>query len=124
MTYSNLAEGLVKRFGDTVALDGIDLAVRTGSVFGVDAVLGGEQPGLIQAGDGRAEIAVGHVHQGRAAPQRAQPGSADVEHDPRVVIGADLKRPEHGDLHSSIVPDPVTSARVVCLRWQCETMPV
>jgi oleandomycin transport system ATP-binding protein len=38
MTYSILAEGLVKRFGvqgGTVALDGIDLAVRTGSVFGL-----------------------------------------------------------------------------------------
>src|SRR6516225_3683227 len=35
MTYSILAEGLVKRFGETVALDGIDLAVRTGSVFGL-----------------------------------------------------------------------------------------
>jgi oleandomycin transport system ATP-binding protein len=35
MTYSIVAEGLVKRFDDTVALDGIDLAVRTGSVFGL-----------------------------------------------------------------------------------------
>jgi oleandomycin transport system ATP-binding protein len=35
MTYSILAEGLVKRFGDTIALDGIDLAVRAGSVFGL-----------------------------------------------------------------------------------------
>ena len=38
MTYSIVAEGLVKRFGDqggTVALDGIDLAVPTGSVFGL-----------------------------------------------------------------------------------------
>jgi len=35
MTYSIVTEGLVKRFGDTVALDGIDLAVRTGSVFGL-----------------------------------------------------------------------------------------
>ena len=35
MTYSIITEGLVKRFGDTVALDGIDLAVRTGSVFGL-----------------------------------------------------------------------------------------
>ena len=35
MTYSIIAEGLVKRYGETVALDGIDLAVRTGSVFGV-----------------------------------------------------------------------------------------
>ncbi|MGH3197257.1 MAG: hypothetical protein ACRDNT_15285 [Streptosporangiaceae bacterium] len=35
MTYSIVAEGLVKRFGETRALDGIDLAVRTGSVFGL-----------------------------------------------------------------------------------------
>jgi len=28
MTYAIVAEGLVKRFGETVALDGIDLAVR------------------------------------------------------------------------------------------------
>jgi oleandomycin transport system ATP-binding protein len=35
MTYSITAEGLVKRYGATVALDGIDLAVRTGSVFGL-----------------------------------------------------------------------------------------
>src|ERR1700678_1243141 len=34
MTYSIIAEGLVKRYGATVALDGIDLAVRTGPVFG------------------------------------------------------------------------------------------
>jgi oleandomycin transport system ATP-binding protein len=35
MTYAIQAEGLVKRFGDTVALDGVDLAARTGSVLGV-----------------------------------------------------------------------------------------
>jgi len=35
MTYSIMAEGLVKRFGGTAALDGIDLAVRAGSVFGL-----------------------------------------------------------------------------------------
>jgi oleandomycin transport system ATP-binding protein len=35
MTYSIVADGLVKRFGQTRALDGIDLAVRTGSVFGL-----------------------------------------------------------------------------------------
>jgi oleandomycin transport system ATP-binding protein len=35
MTYTIVAEGLAKRFGDTVALDGIDLAVRTGTVFGL-----------------------------------------------------------------------------------------
>jgi oleandomycin transport system ATP-binding protein len=35
MTYAIQAEGLVKHFGDTVALDGVDLAARTGSVLGV-----------------------------------------------------------------------------------------
>jgi len=35
MTDSIMAEGLAKRYGNTVALDGIDLAVRTGSVFGL-----------------------------------------------------------------------------------------
>jgi oleandomycin transport system ATP-binding protein len=35
MTYSIIAEGLVKRFGATTALNGIDLQVRTGTVFGL-----------------------------------------------------------------------------------------
>src|SRR3954471_16358124 len=35
MTYAIQAEGLVKRFGETVALDGVDLAVRTGTVLGL-----------------------------------------------------------------------------------------
>ena len=30
-----LAEGLVKRFGDVVALDGVDLAVPAGTVLGL-----------------------------------------------------------------------------------------
>jgi ABC-type multidrug transport system ATPase subunit len=35
MTSSVVTEGLVKRFEETRALDGVDLAVRTGSVFGL-----------------------------------------------------------------------------------------
>ncbi|HEY1486427.1 MAG TPA: ATP-binding cassette domain-containing protein [Micromonosporaceae bacterium] len=35
MTHSIVAEGLTKRFGETIALAGVDLAVRTGSVFGL-----------------------------------------------------------------------------------------
>jgi oleandomycin transport system ATP-binding protein len=35
MSYAFQAEGLVKRFGNTTALAGIDLAARTGSVLGV-----------------------------------------------------------------------------------------
>jgi oleandomycin transport system ATP-binding protein len=34
-TYAIRAEGLVKRFGDTTALDGVDLAVRPGTVLGL-----------------------------------------------------------------------------------------
>jgi len=76
MTYSIIAEGLVKRFGDTVALDGIDLAVRTGSVFGL---LGPNGAGkttavrilatLMRPDGGRAAVCghdvVGHAHQVR-----------------------------------------------------------
>jgi oleandomycin transport system ATP-binding protein len=35
MTYSILAEGLIKRFGETRALDGVSLAVPAGTVFGL-----------------------------------------------------------------------------------------
>ncbi|HEX2773732.1 MAG TPA: ATP-binding cassette domain-containing protein, partial [Micromonosporaceae bacterium] len=35
MTYAIRAEGLVKRFGSTTALAGVDFAVRSGTVFGL-----------------------------------------------------------------------------------------
>src|SRR5262250_1227762 len=35
MTYSIIADGLVKRFGETRALNGVDLAVPAGTVFGL-----------------------------------------------------------------------------------------
>src|SRR5690606_40872572 len=35
MDHAIVAEGLVKRFGATTALDGVDLTVRTGSVVGL-----------------------------------------------------------------------------------------
>ncbi|HWC82026.1 MAG TPA: ATP-binding cassette domain-containing protein, partial [Pseudonocardiaceae bacterium] len=35
MSYAIQAEGLVKRFGKTTALDGVDLAVPTGTILGV-----------------------------------------------------------------------------------------
>jgi oleandomycin transport system ATP-binding protein len=35
MNHAVLAEGLAKRFGETTALDGVDLAARTGSVLGL-----------------------------------------------------------------------------------------
>jgi energy-coupling factor transporter ATP-binding protein EcfA2 len=76
MTYSIVAEGLAKRYGDTVALDGVDLAVRTGSVFGL---LGPNGAGkttavrilatLVQPDSGHATVGghdvVAHAHQVR-----------------------------------------------------------
>jgi len=76
MTYSIIAEGLVKRFDRTIALDGIDLAVRSGSVFGL---LGPNGAGkttavrilatLLRPDGGHAEVCghdvVGHAHQVR-----------------------------------------------------------
>src|SRR5687767_13810671 len=35
MTYAIEAKGLVKRFGETTALDGVDLTVPTGEILGV-----------------------------------------------------------------------------------------
>jgi oleandomycin transport system ATP-binding protein len=35
MTYSIIAEGLAKRYAETTALNGVDLNVRTGTVFGL-----------------------------------------------------------------------------------------
>jgi len=76
MTYSIIADGLVKRFGDTRALNGIDLAVPTGTVFGL---LGPNGAGkttavrilatLVQPDGGHATVCghdvVRHAHQVR-----------------------------------------------------------
>ena len=76
MTYSILAEGLVKEFGTTRALDGINLEVPTGTVFGL---LGPNGAGkttavrilatLLRPDGGHARVCghdvVGHAHQVR-----------------------------------------------------------
>ena len=74
--YSVLAEGLRKRYGDKVALDGLDLAVRQGTVLGL---LGPNGAGkttavrilstLLRADGGRAEVAGIDV---RAEPARVR----------------------------------------------------
>jgi hypothetical protein len=55
--------------------------------------------------------AVTLTHGSGSGHRIAQPGSADLEYGPRVV-GADLKRPEHRDLHTCIVPDSGSYARL------------
>ena len=76
MSYSIIAEGLTKRYGDTVALAGVDLEVRTGTVFGL---LGPNGAGkttavrilatLIRPDGGHASVGghdvVAHAHQVR-----------------------------------------------------------
>ncbi|RMI40243.1 ATP-binding cassette domain-containing protein [Streptomyces triticirhizae] len=74
--YSVVAEGLRKRYGDKVALDGLDLAVRRGTVLGL---LGPNGAGkttsvrilstLLRADGGRAEVAGVDV---RAEPARVR----------------------------------------------------
>jgi oleandomycin transport system ATP-binding protein len=64
MTYAIQAEGLVKRFGETRALAGVDLAARTGTVL---AVLGPNGAGkttavrilatLLRPDEGQATVA-------------------------------------------------------------------
>ncbi|CAL9356348.1 Daunorubicin_doxorubicin resistance ATP-binding protein DrrA [Streptomyces sp. enrichment culture] len=77
MTYAIQAEGLVKRFKETEALAGVDLAARTGSVLGL---LGPNGAGkttavrifatLLPPDGGRASVA-GHDVVGEAAAVRA-----------------------------------------------------
>jgi oleandomycin transport system ATP-binding protein len=80
MTYGIEAEGLTKRFGDTQALDGVDLAAREGTVLGV---LGPNGAGkttavrvlatLLQPDSGSARVA-GFDVVGQAAAVRSRIG--------------------------------------------------
>jgi ABC-2 type transport system ATP-binding protein len=86
MTYSILSEGLRKRFGATVALDGLDLAVPAGTVCGL---LGPNGAGkttavrilatLLRPDGGRAEVAGFDVAR-QASQVRARIGLT-VQHD-------------------------------------------
>ena len=71
MSHAIQVEGLVKRFGETTALDGIDLAVDTGTILGL---LGPNGAGkttavrilatLIKPDAGRASVGGFDVHLG------------------------------------------------------------
>jgi ABC-2 type transport system ATP-binding protein len=86
MTYSIYCEGLRKRYGDTVALDGLDLAVPPGTVCGL---LGPNGAGkttavrilatLLRPDGGRAEVAGFDV--GRQAARVRERIGLTVQHD-------------------------------------------
>ena len=107
--YAIEAEGLVKQFGDTLALDGVDLRARTGSVLGL---LGPNGAGkttavrilatLIQPDAGTAHVGGHDVHRDPQAVRRligltGQYASVDEELSGRqnlMLIGAllDLRK--------------------------------
>jgi oleandomycin transport system ATP-binding protein len=107
--YAIEAEGLVKQFGDTLALDGVDLRARTGSVLGL---LGPNGAGkttavrilatLIQPDAGTAHVGGHDVHRNPQAVRRligltGQYASVDEELSGRqnlMLIGAllDLRK--------------------------------
>ncbi len=74
MDYAIEARGLRKRFGDTQALDGVDLAARTGSVLGV---LGPNGAGKTTAVRILATLLAGRLRHGvRRRPRRRAPSPA------------------------------------------------
>ena len=75
MSYAVQAAGLVKRFGETTALDGVDLAARSGSVLGV---LGPNGAGKTTAVRILATLI-------RPDAGRATVGGYDVTHDAHKV---------------------------------------
>jgi oleandomycin transport system ATP-binding protein len=80
MTYAVQAEGLVKRYGTTKALDGVDLVVRQGTVLGL---LGPNGAGKTTA----VRVLTTLI---RPDAGRAQVGGFDVRHDAdrvRALIG-------------------------------------
>src|SRR5688572_31388909 len=80
MTNAILAEGLVKRFGQTTALNGVDLAVRPGTVLGL----------LGPNGAGKTTVVRILATLLRPDEGRATVGGLDVERDAdrvRAMIG-------------------------------------
>ena len=75
MTYSIITEGLVKRFGETRALDGIDLAVRTGSVFGLLGPNGAGKTTAVRILATLVRPDGGHAAPARPGPPRAHPAA-------------------------------------------------
>ncbi|HEY3681971.1 MAG TPA: ATP-binding cassette domain-containing protein [Streptosporangiaceae bacterium] len=75
MSYAIQAEGLVKRFGATKALDGVDLAARTGTVLGVLGPNGAGKTTAVRVLSTLLRADAGH----------ATVGGYDVAHDAHQV---------------------------------------
>jgi ABC-2 type transport system ATP-binding protein len=65
-----LAEGVVKRFGRKVALDGVDLAVPVGALYGIVGADGSGKTTLLRCIAGLVHLDAGRVLPGRAGQSR------------------------------------------------------
>jgi len=77
MSYAIQAEGLVKRFGETTALAGVDLAVPTGTILGVLGPNGAGKTTAVRILATLVQPDAGH----------ATVGGFDVQRDPLAVRG-------------------------------------
>ncbi|GIE75049.1 daunorubicin resistance protein DrrA family ABC transporter ATP-binding protein [Actinoplanes philippinensis] len=82
--YAIHVEGLVKRYGPAVALDGVDLRVPAGSVAGVLGPPGSGKTTLIRVLAGLTRPDEGRVT--ISAPRGARLGPAGPERDPTAVL--------------------------------------
>jgi oleandomycin transport system ATP-binding protein len=78
MSYAIHVEGLVKRYGETVALDGVDLRVPAGTVAGVLGPAGAGKTTLIRVlagltGHDAGRVTIGGTHPTRKGPTQKQP---------------------------------------------------
>jgi ABC-2 type transport system ATP-binding protein len=116
LEYSIEACGVTKRFGSLVAVDGVDLRVRTGELFGLLGPNGAGKTTLVRMLTGLLPLTAGH----------ASVAGADVERDPdgvRRAIGVvpqaltsdlDLTGHENMDIFARFfeVPAPVRKPRI------------
>ncbi|MCH7232675.1 ATP-binding cassette domain-containing protein [Glycomyces sp. L485] len=106
MDYAFKTEGLVKRFGKTTALAGVDLAAEPGTVL---EVLGPNGAGkttairilatLLRPDEGRAEV--GGLDLARHAAEARSEGFAVVDGD-GPVTGAAGERDDHHDRRNAL----------------------
>ena len=79
MNHAIWAEGLVKRFGETTALAGVDLAVRTGTVLGLLGPNGAGKTTAVRILTTLITPDAGHAEVGGHDVVRVRPGAAFVD---------------------------------------------